>query len=218
MHFKALLLITALATAGAAQADNLLSNGSFETPNIVASNTYTLYGSGSQAIDGWTVVGGDVQLTPDTFMSLPATEGRQWVDLTGIYGYDKGLVSDSVATVVGWTYTLTFDLGNYVPFGSSSMSVGFNNGPAMTFTNVVNGNGPMDWEHKSLTWTADTNSTRIQFMGVANGGLSNDGVIGLDNVSFTATAPVPEPETYALLLAGLGMVGAMVRRRKNKQA
>jgi hypothetical protein len=28
------------------------------------------------------------------------------------------------------------------------------------------------------------------------------------------TAPVPEPETYAMLLAGLGVLGAVARRRK----
>jgi hypothetical protein len=29
---------------------------------------------------------------------------------------------------------------------------------------------------------------------------------------------VPEPETYAMLLAGLGLVGAIARRRKAKAA
>jgi hypothetical protein len=41
-------------------------------------------------------------------------------------------------------------------------------------------------------------------------------------VSFSNTdglvAAVPEPETYAMLLAGLGLIGAAVRRRKAKQA
>lgn len=31
-------------------------------------------------------------------------------------------------------------------------------------------------------------------------------------------APVPEPETYAMLLAGLGLMGAVVRRRKQQKA
>ncbi len=32
--------------------------------------------------------------------------------------------------------------------------------------------------------------------------------------SFDAAAPIPEPETYALMLVGLGVVGWMARRRK----
>lgn len=32
------------------------------------------------------------------------------------------------------------------------------------------------------------------------------------------TAPVPEPETYAMMLAGLGLMGVMIRRRRNKSA
>ena len=33
----------------------------------------------------------------------------------------------------------------------------------------------------------------------------------------TQVAPIPEPETYALMLAGLAVVGAAARRRKAKQ-
>jgi hypothetical protein len=38
-----------------------------------------------------------------------------------------------------------------------------------------------------------------------------------DNAKGFATA-VPEPESYAMLLAGLGMIGTIIRRRKAKQA
>jgi hypothetical protein len=40
---------------------------------------------------------------------------------------------------------------------------------------------------------------------------SPDQIIGLNNVSITA---VPEPESFAMLLAGLGMVSTVARRRK----
>jgi len=35
-----------------------------------------------------------------------------------------------------------------------------------------------------------------------------------DNINFDQVIVVPEPETYAMLLAGLGLVGFMARRRK----
>ena len=46
---------------------------------------------------------------------------------------------------------------------------------------------------------AFTNSPKINAFEVAN---------------FSVTAPVPEPETYVLMLAGLGAVGFMSRRRR----
>ena len=38
------------------------------------------------------------------------------------------------------------------------------------------------------------------------------------SVNFQSASPVPEPETYAMLLAGLGLMGAVIRRRRGNQA
>lgn len=53
--------------------------------------------------------------------------------------------------------------------------------------------------------------------------ISNGWVLGPNNgflsLQYTAvTTPVPEPESYAMLLAGLGLIGAAVGRRKTKHA
>jgi hypothetical protein len=197
-------------SAQAMQSVNLLTNGSFETPAQAAIGNY-FFNTGSIDITGWTVVGGQTQLSYHS----TCTDGNQCIDLTGIVGYDKGLQSDAVATVIGTTYQLSFDLGNvdYPGFYSSTVSVSINNGAATLFTNVFNYDpSGFEWERKSFSWLADAASAQITILGAANGSLSNDQGILLDNVAFTA-APVPEPETYALLLAGLGLVGFAVRRR-----
>lgn len=41
----------------------------------------------------------------------------------------------------------------------------------------------------------------------------NDWNIGIDNINFDQVTAVPEPETYAMLLAGLGLLGFMARRK-----
>lgn len=53
--------------------------------------------------------------------------------------------------------------------------------------------------------------------GPSNGSYYSEGTIdAYAKVTYTyETAPVPEPETYAMLLAGLGLVGVVARRRKS---
>jgi hypothetical protein len=41
---------------------------------------------------------------------------------------------------------------------------------------------------------------------------------GFLSLQYTAITAVPEPESYAMLIAGLGLIGAAVKRRKIKQA
>jgi len=65
---------------------------------------------------------------------------------------------------------------------------------------------------QSLSWS--TGSTLwVRWAEVNNTG--SDHGLAIDNVAFSATvSAVPEPQTYALMLGGLGLVGWMARRRK----
>ena len=53
---------------------------------------------------------------------------------------------------------------------------------------------------------------------VANGFHPDDETQDLGPTLTLATAPVPEPETYAMMLAGLGLLGFVARRRKQNLA
>lgn len=47
-------------------------------------------------------------------------------------------------------------------------------------------------------------------------GIASNSRLGIDSHAFLMT-PVPEPETHAMLLAGLGVVGFIARRKKRRQ-
>lgn len=67
------------------------------------------------------------------------------------------------------------------------------------------------WEGRMTLWGLDP-ITNVNIWGAT---------IRFDftEVSTLPAAPVPEPETYVMMLAGLGLLGVMTRRRKaNKQA
>jgi hypothetical protein len=72
-----------------------------------------------------------------------------------------------------------------------------------------------------VTATATTDGATVSygyvFNGLSQGSLYHLTVAGnsglVDSYSIQVTA-VPEPESYALLLAGLGLMGTIIRRRK----
>lgn len=112
----------------------------------------------------------------------------------------------------------------------------FNLNPASAFTSIVSGWAGVNYSGFSASLTGTNNGTHYFTESVGSGGqsvlslgsLSGDSSYSLHiqgtagsgsgatfNVNLSSVAAVPEPETFAMLLAGLGLVG-MVARRRNK--
>ena len=94
------------------------------------------------------------------------------------------------------------------------------------------GQGVVFTEHASSTlsgFTLDQSSgpRNLNFTGnLADDGIANasfmlspfdPGAGNTTTFTLTQVATIPEPETYAMLLAGLGLMGVIARRRNNKQ-
>ena len=213
---KILAAVTACFGVCSAQA-NLLNNGSFETAigcdGPVAPGSVT-------TLAGWTVVSGNIDNFSRTCFNTVPADGDWAIDLTGTAA---GKITQTVATQAGQSYTLGFWFGGNP--GISNYS--FSDGPIKSMNVLLDGSflayfsvdttGKIDtadpsWSYKTLNFVADSNSTSIAFQS-----LDTYGAFGpyLDGVSLDVTTPVPEPETYALMLAGLAVVAAAAKRSRN---
>ena len=72
------------------------------------------------------------------------------------------------------------------------------------------------WEGLSKSWNSGLNtSVTLSLINRNTAAAGND--FAIDDVFLGTTStvtPVPEPETYALMLAGLGVMGVIARRRR----
>lgn len=131
------------------------------------------------------------------------------IELAGTGVYDQLVVTGDAHFSGGWVNFLL-----HTPDG-----VNFDYQPALgdTFTwltvgGVADGLESLGWSLVAVGdgWTSTLASSSWGPAGATYHGLSVD--FHGNSIEFT-TAPVPEPETYLMMLAGLGLVGWMARRR-----
>ena len=212
MQMKSLVssVVAALAlgmvSVSASAAGNLLTNGDFENNGVtVADQGYATVNAGQSAVTGWTVGGNSVDLVKGSYGFIDNIS----VDLAGTPGH--GTLSQGFMAQVGYTYLLSFD--HFVNHSGTDLTVTFGDLPAQIFAPpaAIQRATLLSWT-PTLAWVnANGGNAKVTFASAVNGGDSGPTI---DNVSVTMTAAVPEPQTMFMLLAGLGALGFLSRRRK----
>jgi hypothetical protein len=138
--------------------------------------------------------------------------GTYAVDLAD-YGHANGGIKQNFATTAGALYSVSFagmTFQNAGNDGLGEITTLINDVELQTYQLVNHSSASNAWQNFSFTFTAASTLTTLEFRHKPAG----------ENYSFLNDAgvyavPVPEPETYALMMAGLGLVGFAVRRRSS---
>ncbi|MDP2027473.1 VPLPA-CTERM sorting domain-containing protein [Sulfuriferula sp.] len=194
---RVLPFVFAMSLAASAGASNLVTNGDFETGDFTAwtqSGVLTDDGNGNLYYAGVGVYAGQ---------GVGGSYGA-YLGPVGSMGY----LTQSLATVAGQTYTLSWALDNGETLGfPNQFQVSWNGNLVFDQTNIPQ----QEFQTYSFNLVATSSITGLQF------GFQNDPTFfHLDNVSVdVASNPTPVPVPAALWLLGSGLLGLVgITRRK----
>lgn len=208
MKKAVLALVAAAALASSAQAIVVI-NGSFEQGAPITGGSDLLSPGNTTSITGWRVLPTGSDYVDNTLWD--AQKGSRSVELSGA---STGGISQFLGPqfTPGQQYRISFWLSAnpFAADGTYRALVSASGGGAKQFfyTKTAD-NSPtnMLYQRYFYLWTPGSTTSSIAFRTIDPGPL---GVV-VDNVSVSL---VPEPATWALLLAGFGMTGFAMRRRR----
>lgn len=190
--------------AATAAPTELVANGSFES-NLQSASTWHQYIS----LTGWTenIDPNGVELRND--VGGKAFDGSNYIELDT---FANSSISQNIDTAAGQNYNLRFSYSPRarIAANSNGIEVFWNGTSQGIFTGDGIGNTGNVWIIETLS-LAGGGGGLLSFKAV---GQSDAFGGSLDAVSVMKVTAVPEPETYAMMLAGLGILGYVTRRRK----
>ncbi|MEH2179324.1 DUF642 domain-containing protein [Nostoc sp.] len=200
--FTTILISTAVITNiyNAAQAAELVKNGSFELDPLVDPNNPN---ATNPNITDWTKSGDPMDISGIRISNFPRhNSGNQGLSLSGFIGLSY--VSQTLSTQPGQKYELSYYLA------STDEAPNLDN----QFQTFVGGNKLFDQKDISFqpytqykfNFTADAASTELKF-----GNWDKYEFLYLDNVS---VKPVPEPSTIGGIAVTAGLLGIWLKKKK----
>lgn len=210
-----IMIIAAIAalTAGAGQAATIV-NGSFEEGVDPGETFITLSAGDSTSITGWTVLANGVDYIGGYW---DASEGNRSIDLSAL-GAGRLSQTSLQDMIAGQSYRISFDMSGNPDGGEflASLVMSVTGGVAQIFNYQVteaNARDNMLYQTFFYDFTASGPIQDLQFSSLER----NPFGPVIDNVRIEeigGSAIVPEPGTWAMMIAGFGLVGLGARRRR----
>jgi hypothetical protein len=207
---RSLLALSAIAFSLGAQASATGSLGGGTGTFLTLSGPGTIGGGGTlSGVDTATISGGTVYaVNQSTFAAMPVGAVGDFLS-AGLAPLNEGPSTMTFGTGLA---NISFLWGS--PDLYNILTVKSSDGTSASFTAASLGFGVTDGNQSF--------SQYVQFVAAAGTTITslifgnNPDRNAFEVANFNVT-PVPEPETYALILAGLGAIGFITRRRRNNQ-